>query len=260
MRSDSKRLTGGQLDLAADRRGELGLEVHLGSTLGEILEHPVAGLERNLGHDASHGLDQVEAGVVEAEVRVVTQEGAREAAELAEDLDAGESAADHGEGEQAVALCSRGKVRRSREIRKNAVAHGGGFLDGLEADRFIRHSRNRERARDGTCGDDDDVVVDHPRLADLRRDGGRLGRVVHRGDLGRDDLGLREVTTVGDHRVTRLDRPGRDLGEEGLVRHVRQRVDEGHLGFARCEPLLQFESGIKTGVSAANDQDFRHAR
>src|SRR5690606_22658772 len=48
------------LDATVDRRGELRLVVHLGAALLEVVEHPVARLERDLGHDAVHRLDEVE--------------------------------------------------------------------------------------------------------------------------------------------------------------------------------------------------------
>ena len=67
-------LAGRQLDVAVDRAGELRVEVHLGAALGEVLEHPLARLERDLGHDAAHRLDEVEVRVVERELRVALEQ------------------------------------------------------------------------------------------------------------------------------------------------------------------------------------------
>ena len=63
-------LAGRQLDDAVDSGGELGVEVDLGAALGEVLDDPVAGLQRHLGHDAAHRLDEVEVRVVERQRRV----------------------------------------------------------------------------------------------------------------------------------------------------------------------------------------------
>src|SRR6185312_9394171 len=111
-----ERFAGGQLDLAADRGGQLRVEVHLGAALGEVLEHPVARLERHLGHDAAHRLDEVEVSVVEGQRGVVAQERTREAAQLTEGLNAGESTADDGYGEEAIALGPGGQVRCAIEV------------------------------------------------------------------------------------------------------------------------------------------------
>ena len=46
----------------------------VGAALGEVLEHPVARLERHLGHDAAHRLDEVEVRLVEGELRVVLEQ------------------------------------------------------------------------------------------------------------------------------------------------------------------------------------------
>src|SRR5206468_5951243 len=113
---------------------------------------------------------------------------------------------------------------------QEAVADVHGLLDVLQAYGLVGDARDRERARNRTGGDHDDVVLELVRLADRRLDGGDLARVVDVGDLRGDDVGRLQVTTVGDDRVTRLDRPDGDLRKEGLVRHVRQRVDHGDLG------------------------------
>nr|UXN29935.1 hypothetical protein N8D75_06575 [Curtobacterium flaccumfaciens] len=67
-----------------------------------------------------------------------------------------------------------------------------------------------------------------------------------------------EMTTVRDDRVTRLDGTGGDLGQERLVRHVRQRVHHDDLGFALAKVLLELPCGVETGVTAADDEDLGH--
>ena len=169
IRSVSKRLTGRELDLAVDGGGQLGVEVDLRAALGEVLDHPVAGRQRHLGHDPAHRLDQVEAGVVEADLRVRLEQRGREGPQLGEDLDAGEAAADDDEGQQAVALGAGGQLRRLVEVAENAVADGDGLLDGLEADRLVGDPGDREGARHRARRDDDDVVLE---LVTARRPAG----------------------------------------------------------------------------------------
>src|SRR5690606_6221184 len=61
-------LARGDLDVAVDGTGDLGVQVHVRAALGKILQHPLAGLQRHLGHDAAHRLDEVEVGVLEGEL------------------------------------------------------------------------------------------------------------------------------------------------------------------------------------------------
>ena len=69
-----ERLTGGQLDLAVNGGGQLRAEMNDRFALGQVLENPVAGLQRNLRHDPFHGLDQVEVRVVDRERRIEAQQ------------------------------------------------------------------------------------------------------------------------------------------------------------------------------------------
>ncbi len=151
-----------------------------------------------------------------------------------------------------------GQHRRLVEVRHQAVADRDGLFDRLEPDRVVGDAGDREGARDGTGGDDDLVVLVLVRLARDRRDRGDLVRVVDARDLRGDDVRALEVTTERDHRVTGLDRAGGDLGEERLVRHVRQRVDDRDLGFALAEVLLELPRGVETGVAATDDEDLGH--
>ena len=105
--------------------------------------------QRDLGHDAAHGLDEVEVRVVEGQLRVELEQRARERAQLGEHLDAGEAAADDHEREQSVALGAGRQVRRLVEVGEHAVADGDGLFDRLQADGVVGDARDREGARDG---------------------------------------------------------------------------------------------------------------
>ena len=128
----------------------------------------------------------------------------------------------------------------------------------LQADGVVCDARNREGARHGAAGDHDHVVVELPRLTDLGRDRRDLRRVVDARDLRGDDAGLLEVTTLRDDRVTRFDRPCGHLGEERLVRHVRERVDDRDLGLARSQPLLELPRSVEPGIAATDDENLGH--
>ena len=94
-----------------------------------------------------------------------------------------------------------------------------------------------------------------PTIGRDRRD---LVRVVDAGDLRGDDRRLLEVTAQRDHRVTRLDRAGGDLGEERLVGHVGQRVDDRDLGLTLAQVLLELPGGVEACVAATDDEDLGH--
>ena len=61
-----------------------------------------------------------------------------------------------------------------------------------------------------------------------------------------------------DNGVARLNRSGCNLGQERLVSHVRQGVDNGDLGLTGSQPLLKLPCGIKTGVAATDNENFGH--
>ena len=249
-----------QLEMAVDSARELRLEVHDRGALGQVLENPVARLERHLGHDAAHRLDEVEVRVVDRQLRVIAQQGAREAAQLGEGLDAGETAADHDHGEQAIALGPGRQQGGAVEVVDETVAHRYRLLDRLHADGLIGHTGNGERARDGAGGHDDVVVVELEGLPHLGLDRGSLARVVHTRHLGRDDARAPQVAPVRDNRVTRLDGACRDLGQERLIGHVRQRVDENDLGLTLAQPLLELQSGVEPGVASTDDENSGHEK
>ena len=77
------------------------------------------------------------------------------------------------------------------------------------------------------------------------------------GDPAIEDLCVRQNTTQRDDDVPRLEVAGRRLGQERLVRHVRQRIDDRHHCFVPAELALQAQRGVKAHVAAADDQDVR---
>lgn len=167
---------------------------------------------------------------------------------------AGEAATDEGEGEQALA--DRGILggRGLGEVRQDAVAHGGRLLDLLEADRVLREARDGQQAGDGTEADDQVVVGDLELLVLLEvHHHGVLG-AADRGDRAGDDLRARQHLAQGRQDVARIDAAGADLGEEGRVRHVRTRVDDGDRDL-RAESLAQLGSGRQTDGTASQDED-----
>ena len=63
-------LSGGKLNLAIDRRGQLRVEVNLCSPLCQVFDNPVAGRQGYLWHDTAHRLNEVKVGVFETDLRV----------------------------------------------------------------------------------------------------------------------------------------------------------------------------------------------
>src|SRR5690606_19003039 len=93
------------------------------------------------------------------------------------------------------------------------------------------------------------------RLTRGGRDRRDLLGVVDAGDLRGDHVGALEVAAVRDDRVTRLDRTGGDLGQEWLVRHVRQRIHHRHLCLTTAKVLLELPSGVETCVASTDNQN-----
>ena len=75
------------------------------------------------------------------------------------------------------------------------------------------------------------------------------------GDVVSDAHGRIAESRLDEASVTRLDLTGRHLGEERLVRHVRQRVDDRDFGFTTPQALLELPGGVEAGVTTADDQD-----
>ena len=224
----------------------------------EVLDHPQRALERDLGHDPIHGLNEVEVGVINADGRELLQHRRHHAAQFRESLNSGKTSTDHNNGQKPISCWARGHICRDVEIVNHTVSHGDCFLDGLHPDRNIGNSGNGERSRHRSRGNDDVVVIQAERLLTFRGHGHGLVLVVNTGHSGRNHAALVEVTSQRNNRVASLNRASRNLREEGLVGHVRKRIDDDHFGFTSTEKLLKLESGVETGVTAADNHNSSH--
>ena len=164
--------------------------MNLGVARFEVVDDPERGVERNLGHDATHCLDEVKAHIFKFDARVEAQQVSRERTHFCDCLDAGETATDNYEGEQAIACCTLWQVGCDVEVFVNAVSHVHRFFDGLHSDGDIGNTRNRECARNGSGGHDDVVILPLVSRGAGNLDGRELLGVVDLDDLAGDDVGL----------------------------------------------------------------------
>ncbi len=191
-------------------------------------------------------------------VRVALDERRGERTQLGERLDAREAAADDDDGEQAVArgpggsmdALSKFDIRRSRIATASSIV-----LSPIALSAMPGIGNVRETAPAVTTIWSYSCWYGSPAIGSDRGD---LVRVVDAGDLRGDDGGALEVATQGDDGVARLDRTGGDLGEERLVGHVRQRVDDHDVGLALAQGLLELPRGVEACVAATDDQDLGH--
>ena len=167
--------------------------MNLCTSLSKVLENPVAGLKRNLRHDASHGLDEVEVSVLEGQLWVVLDEVRSQRAKLSENLNTCEATTNNGDGEQTVTLWPCRKLSCLVEVGENAVADRNCFFNGLQADGVVCNAGDGEGARNSTCGEDDLVILLCEFLARVGNDGRGLLLVVNANNLARDDAGALEV-------------------------------------------------------------------
>ena len=151
------------------------------------------------------------------------EQRAGERTQLGEDLDAGEAAAD--DDERSAGGRARGRragcAALSKLVRmRSRMATASSMVFRPMASSATPGIGNvRETAPAVTTTMSYSSSYGSPTR---RLDGRGLLGVVDVRDLGRDDVRLLEVATVGDDGVTRLDRAGGDLGQEGLVGHVRE--------------------------------------
>ena len=167
--------------------------MHLGVAGVEVVEHPVRGFKRNLRHDATHGLNQVKANIFKRNARIETQQVGCERTHLGDGLDAGETATDNHEGEQAIARRALWQVRCDVEVLVNAVTHVHRFFDGLHSDCDIGNTRNREGSRNGTGGHHDVVILPLVSRSTDYLDGCQFLGVVNLDYFSGDDVGLVQV-------------------------------------------------------------------
>ncbi len=244
-----------QLDAAVDAGGDRGLQVHLDAALLEVFETPLAELGTDLGEDLVGHVHEHEAHVLALDVRVVLGGVAGHVLDLADGLRTREAAAHEDERQRLAADVLVGRGVGLVELLQHVVAQPDRLLDALHADALLGQAGNGERARDGAECHHQVVEGDLVRLADERRDGGDPAVLVDGGDAAGEDFGLRQHAPQRHHDVPRRDAAGRRLGEEGLVRHVRTRVDDGD-GCLAVAHLLQDAAGcVQSDVPATNDEN-----
>ncbi len=131
---------------------------------------------------------------------------------------------DEGEGLAADVLVRRGLGLV--ELLEYVVAQADALLDTLHTDALLGEAGDREGAGDGAEGDHQVVEGQLVRLADQRRDDGDLAVLVDAGDPAGENLSLGQHASQRDDDVPRRDAACGHFGEEGLVGHVRARVDD----------------------------------
>lgn len=129
---------------------------------------------------------------------------------------------------------------------EDLVADCDGFLDVLEADGLLSEAGDGERARDRPETDDEVVVGDLVDVAHLGRDLDLACGVVDVRHLALQGVDVPQRTTVRGDDVTVRDGPGRDLGEERRVGHVRPRVDDDDRSRTTAEALAEAARGVQT--------------
>ena len=192
---------------------------------------------------------------------VVLDRVPRHVLQLGERLDARVAAAHEGEGQRAGAhrrvVGGAGGVQPGEDV----VAQVDRLADGLEADAVLGEAGDRQRPGDRAGGHHQDVVgrarTASPRPARCAPACSACVSPVTAPVITRQRLQRRAQR---HHHVPRLHRAGRRLGQEGLVGHVRLRVDDHDLRPPPGQLLLQSQRGVEADVPAAHDQDHRTLR
>lgn len=149
-----------------------------------------------------------------------------------------EAATHEDEGQRLAADVLVGRGVSLVELLQDVVAQADGLFHALHADALLGEAGDREGAGDRTHRDDQVVEGQLVGLADERRDRGDLAVLVDAGDPAGEHLGSAHDASQRDDDVARRDAACGGFGEEGLVRHVRARVDDRD-GRFRVTHLLQ---------------------
>ena len=221
----------------------------------QVLLAPLAELRADLGKDLVGGVDQDEAHVLALHVGVVLGRVAGHVLDLADGLRTGEAAADEDEGERLAADLLVGRGVGLVELLQDVVAQADGLLDALHADALLGEAGDREGAGDRAERDHQVVEGQLVRLADERRDRGDLAVLVDGGDPAGEHLGLGQHASQRDDDVARGDVAGGGFGKEGLVRHVRARVDDRDGRLAVPHLLQDAPSRVQADVTTAYYED-----
>ena len=133
--------------------------VHVPTAALQRARHPGARPGRDLGQDPGRALDQVEGQVIGGQPRIGAEQGGRHRQQLAEQLDAGEAAADHDHGQQPLAFGTGRQDRGPVEGHEQPVTDGDRFLDVLQPDGVLGDTRHRQPTGHRPGGHDHDVVA-----------------------------------------------------------------------------------------------------
>jgi hypothetical protein len=245
----------GEHHVLVDARRHRRAEVDLDAPLLQVLQAPLAELRADLGEDLVRGVDEDEAHVLALDVRVVRGGVAGHVLDLADGLRAGEPAADEDEGERPAADLLVGRGVGLVQLLEDVVAQADGLLDALHADAVLGEAGDREGAGDRAERDHQVVEGQLVGLAHERLDRGDLAVLVDGGDPPGEHLGPGEHASQRDDDMPRGDAAGCGFGEEGLVRHVRARVDDRDGRLAVPHLLHDAARRVQADVTAAYNED-----
>ncbi len=253
----------GQCDDPADGGLQGGAQPDVDTAFAQLAEGVSGEFGRLLGEDPVGRLDQHPAQVLGADVVVAAYGGADHVLQFRERADARVAGADEDEGERGLAQRRVAGGGGEVQLLQDVVAQGHRLADGGEAEAVLGEAGHRGRTGDRPRGHHQDVVGEFDRCGWFAGAGGvgqrAAGGVFDRGDPGGEHPAVRQHPAQRDDDVSGVDRAGRDLGEQRVVREVGLGLDDGDLHLAAPQPLpqapLEVERGGRPGAAAADDQD-----
>ena len=244
-----------QDDVTVDAGVHGGGEVDLHAAALQVLLAVLAELGADLRQDPVGGVDEDEAHVVAGDVGVVLRRVTGHVLDLADGLRSREATADEDEGERLAADLLVGGGVGLVELLDDVVAQTDGLLDALHADALLGEAGDREGTGDRAHRDDQVVEGELVGLTDERGDHGDLAVLVDAGDPAGEHLRLRQHAAQRDDDVARGEVAGGGFGEEGLVGHVRARVDDRDGRLAVAHLLQNASSCVQAYVPTAYYED-----
>jgi hypothetical protein len=237
-------------------------EPRLRPDLDAALAEPVRRVRRQggieLGQDPVRGLDHDPAHVDRHPAGVRSERGPCEVLELTDRFDPGEPRPDENEPQRGAAFLSVGGLGGGVELREDPVAEPDRLRQGLEADRVLGESGDRQGPRPRT-GADDGHVERFVSPAPVRKpDPCRAAFNLDPLHLTDDELRASEDAPERHDDGAGVDQPARHLGQERLIRHVVLRADHHQLVRVRRQQALEVAGRVQTDVAAADDQDPAH--
>ena len=230
-------------------------EPHVDAAAAELLDRVLGQGEVDLGEHPVRGLDQDPAHAVQAGARVTLDRIGGEVLKLGERLQPRVAAAHEDVGEERLAA---GRVLggvRPLERLDHVVPEPDRVGQALEADRMLVETRNGQRPRDRSDGDEELVVADLLVLALMVRERQRPSFGIVGGD--RTEAEVRAPQDVAQRRddVPRLQHAGRRLRQERRVEHEVDVVDEREPRRLVREKLLQLTGGRHPREPSSGDDD-----